>query len=52
MRATRNTGSVRTQMLPLEDVNVSLHRRRLELTADKKPGTITVRWRFGTMNRR
>ena len=53
VRITRNTGSVKnTEYYPLEDAkNVLLHNGdELELTADKKPGTITVRVEGEHMN--
>lgn len=46
LRVIRNTGSIRnTEYYPLDDIsNVSLtNGDELEFTADKKPGTITVR---------
>ena len=53
VRITRNTGSVKnTEYYPLEDAkNVLLHNGdELEFTADKKPGTITVRVEGEHMN--
>lgn len=53
VRITRNTGSVKnTEYYPLENAqNVPLHNGdELEFTADKKPGTITVRVEGEHMN--
>ena len=53
VRVVRNTGSVKnTEYYPLEDAqNVQLQNGdELELTADKKPGTITVRVEGEHMN--